>query len=99
MDLLLTLCAAAVIWWKMKGVKDKAVVVCKDYCKKIDVQMLDESVVLRALWYKRNDYGKLKLWRKYAFEFSSTGEQRYRGMLVMLGGVVELIEVEPHRLH
>lgn len=99
MWLLLTVLVGMLLWWQNKGVKDKAVLISKRYCDESDVQMLDGSVWLRALWFKRDAQGRLRLWRKYVFEFSSTGDQRYRGQLVMLGDEVELIDMEPHRLH
>ena len=97
--LILLAFAFGAIWHRTKKVKDKAVVISKRYCENADVQMLDGSVVLRAIWFKRNKQGNLSLWRKYSFEFASTGESRYSGMLIMVGEIVELVEMEPHRLH
>jgi len=97
--MVLALAMAMLFWWHNKGIKDKAVLISKRYCDEGGVQMLDGSVWLRALWFKRDAQGHVRFWRKYVFEFSSTGERRYHGELVMLGETVELVDMEPHRLH
>ena len=99
MVLVLAAAALAWFWWKSKGIKDRAVLVSKRHCQQSGVQMLDGSVVLRALWFKRDTEERIRLWRRYVFEFSSTGEQRYRGQIVMLGDQVELVDMEPYRTH
>lgn len=65
----------------------------------MSLQFLDESVGLRALWLKRDDNGQLRVWRRYLFEFSSTGEDRYRGKVIMLGLRITHTELEAHRLN
>lgn len=85
-------------WWRAKGVKEVALTAVRNYCKQMDIDMLDEFVMLRALWFKRNDKGEWCIWRSYNFEFSTTGEDRYMGKIVMLGNKVQNVEVEPHRI-
>ena len=63
------------------------------------VQLLDENVYLRRLWFKRNDLGKLSLWRAFYFEFTVTGGDRYYGRVIMLGSRITQVELDPHRLH
>ena len=87
------------LWWNAQGVKQVALKATKDYCQKMDVQLLDDGVVLRRFWFKRNKAGNLCLWRSYQFEFTSTGEQRYRGEIVMLGHRVEHLHLDPYRLN
>lgn len=86
-------------WWKAQGVKQLAFHAVKKHCKEMDVQLLDEGVVLRGFWFKRDDEGQLKVWRSYLFEFSSTGNERYQGRVIMLGLKIEQIELAPHRLN
>jgi hypothetical protein len=87
------------LWWNAQGVKQIALQAACSYCKKIDVQLLDETVVLRGFWLKRNARGHLCLWRSYDFEFTSTGDERYTGKVVLLGRAVEDIHLDPHRLN
>lgn len=85
-------------WWHALGIKEIALDASKAYCEKMDVQMLDDSVELRGLWFKKDQHNKLKLWRSYFFEFSSMGDQRYKGRIILLGGQVLSIELEPYRI-
>lgn len=96
--LLLLLGAGAWFWWQAHAVKEAALAQTRRYCRNFDVQLLDETVVLRGVWLKR-DRGTLRLRRSYWFEFTTTGEQRYHGVTMMLGRRVESIQLEPHRLN
>ncbi|MFA7554021.1 MAG: DUF3301 domain-containing protein [Spongiibacteraceae bacterium] len=87
------------LWWNAQGVKQIALKATQDYCQSMGVQLLDDGVVLRGFWLRRNAAGKLCLWRSYNFEFTSTGEQRYSGQIVLLGRIVEAVHLDPHRLN
>lgn len=98
--LLFSLIAAfLVLWWNAQGVKQIALSATKAYCKKMDVLLLDDGIALRGFWVKRNRAGKLCLWRSYDFEFTSTGDERYAGTIILLGRLVEDIRLQPHRLN
>ena len=87
------------LWWNAQGVKQVALDATRAYCKKMDVQLLDDGVVLRGFWLKRDNRGSIRLWRSYNFEFTSTGNDRYAGQIILLGRLVENIHLEPHRLN
>lgn len=93
------ICLCLWYWWASQKVKEVALNAARKSCKEMSLQLLDESVGLRALWLKRDDNGQLRLWRRYVFEFSSTGEDRYLGKVIMLGLRITQIELEPHRLN
>jgi hypothetical protein len=63
----------------------------------MDVLLLDDAIYLRGLWVKRDDRGQLRVWRRFLFEFSTTGEERYTGRIIMLGQTITHMELEPHR--
>jgi hypothetical protein len=86
-------------WWSAQKIKEIALNAARKNCKDMSLQLLDENVGLRALWVKRDDNGQLRLWRRYMFEFSSTGEDRYLGKVIMLGLRVTDVELQPHRLN
>ena len=46
----------------------------------------------------RDEEGRLRLRRTYVFEFSETGDNRRHGAIVMLGGELQDMQLEPHRL-
>ena len=87
------------LWWKAQGAREIALRAVKEHCQQMDVQWLDQHVALRGFWFKRNREGRLCGWRAYRFEFSSTGDERYEGRVILLGRQVESIELQPHRLH
>ncbi len=68
------------------------------HCHKMDVMLLDDYVALNGQWLKRDGQGKVKVWRSFLFEFSSTGDERYHGKVVMLGGMVLSVQLEAHRI-
>ena len=53
-------------------------------------------MVLRGLWPGRDQHGNLAWRRRYEFEFTSTGETRHRGLLILIGSSVRSLELEPH---
>ncbi len=85
-------------WWRGQRVKEIALRATRRHCDELDLQLLDESIGLRAIWLRRDAGGRLRWWRSYTFEFTSSGDDRYRGRVVTLGDRVESIQVAPHRI-
>lgn len=78
-------------------VRELAIAAARQRCIEIGVQFLDQSVSASGARFASGHSG-LRVWRRYRFEFTSTGEQRYGGTVIMLGNKVHRIEMEPHRL-
>lgn len=97
--LLLLFAGVAFWWWRGSAVKESALRAARAHCQSFEVQLLDESVVLRGFWFKRDAGGVLRVRRSYEFEFTSTGDERYHGCIVMLGQLLESIQLQPHRLN
>lgn len=96
---IILLISLGLFWSGSMKAREIAFSAVKVYCQKMELQLLDEYVALNALWLKRDDAGKIKPWRSYLFEFSSTGDERYNGKVVMLGNMVLSIELEPYRMN
>lgn len=90
--------AIAGIWWHGQGMKARALAHAKRYCQKHDLQFLDESLVLRKVTFRRGGSGFLEFVRIYAFEFTSTGEYRYRGTITLQGYRLADIDTQTHHL-
>lgn len=86
-------------WWRGHGVRERALTAVRSYCRELDVQLLDETVVLRRVRPRRSPRGGWWLQRVYEFEFTATGEDRYPGMVMMTGMQLEAIQLAPHRIH
>lgn len=86
-DLIALLALAAVIgvWLKSIRVRERAVDEARRQCAEHDLQLLDETVGLRAVRLRRVG-GKRRLELGYAFEVSAHGDDRRDGRLWMRGG-------------
>ena len=83
-------------WWQSDKVKAVALAHVYRYCKDTGLQLLDQTMVLSGVWPVRSDSGSLVMRRKYNFEFTSTGESRYQGLIIMFGIKVLSLELEAH---
>ncbi|NKI19447.1 DUF3301 domain-containing protein [Spongiibacter sp. KMU-166] len=96
--LLLLVFAALLLTWSSLGARERALIAVRHHLKNQGLQLLDDNVALRALWLKRNPQGELKFWRRYHFEFSSLGDERYQGRIILLGQYTESIHLQAYRL-
>ncbi len=83
-------------WWRSDRVKHLALREVARYCQQQELQLLDQSLVLRGLWPVRQEGGGLSLRRRYGFEFSTTGSARYQGRITMVGARSTQIRVDAH---
>ena len=79
-------------------IKEIAHNAAKIACKDANVHFLDDSVVAHKTRLRRNDYGQVKLYREYSFEFSTDGSQRYHGEVQILGKQVKHVELDAYRI-
>jgi len=89
---------AAALWADSLRARERAVVAGREACRRYGVQLLDDTVAIVRLRLARDDEGRLRLRRTYAFEFSETGDNRRHGAIVMLGAQLEDLQLEPYRL-
>lgn len=85
-------------WWQGDKVKSLALQYLYKYFQEQNLQLLDQTIVLKGVWPRRGETGSLQLRRRYAFEFTSTGEQRYQGLIELSGRRLQSIELEAHIL-
>jgi hypothetical protein len=95
--LIVLLLGAYLYWFNAQQVKEIALKAVRANCLSLEVQMLDEYVALNSVRIKRDQSGKIRMQRIFLFEFSSTGNERYNGVCIMLGQRVETIRMEPYR--
>ena len=89
---------AAIIsfWWQSDKVKHRALAQVVRYCRGQNLQLLDQTLVLKGVWPVRDEQGSLTIRRKYSFEFTSTGEARYHGWLILHGTVLHRLELDAY---
>lgn len=85
-------------WWQGDKVRSTALQYLYDYCRDQNLQLLDQTIVLKGVWPHRGDGGSLQLRRRYEFEFTSTGTERYQGVMELDGRKLRCLELEAHIL-
>jgi len=93
---LLALALGALFWIDSLRARERAVAAGRAACERYGVQLLDETVAITQLRLARDDDGRLRLRRTYAFEFSDTGNNRRHGAIVMLGAILADMQLEPY---
>lgn len=90
--------AGALAWADSLRARERAVRAGRSACQRYDLQFLDDTVSFARLRLARDEAGQLKISRTYTFEFSDTGNNRRHGAIVMLGGEVADLHMEPYRM-
>ena len=98
MLLLLVLAALGWFWFDSLSVLEVARAAGKKVCDGASVQFLDDTVASTGLALVRDTHGRRVLRRTYRFEFSETGNSRLEGRLVVVGGRVESVTLEPYQI-
>jgi hypothetical protein len=89
--LLLLIFMAALLWFWQQSLRAReiAAAAARELCKRQDLQLLDATVALAGLRLRRHSRGHIALLRTYQFEYSSDGDRRQRGFVLILGMRVE----------
>ncbi len=82
---LLVLAAIALYWASAVNARDRARFHAREFCRRQNWQLLDQTVTLASIWPVRSDRGLLQWQRRYRFDFSPDGGQRRAGELVLQG--------------
>lgn len=90
--------AYCLYWSDAQKVREIAHDATKAHCSNNEVHMLDDYVALTSFELGRDKTGKICMRRRYLFEFSATGYERYHGYCMMSGRRVERIDMEPYRI-
>jgi hypothetical protein len=93
----IVLVAAGIFFWiDSLRARERAVAAGRSACQRYSLQFLDDTVSFSRLRLGRDDEGQLKLARTYTFEFSDTGNNRRHGAIVILGGELQDVRLEPY---
>jgi hypothetical protein len=89
---------AALYWWQSGLYKGRAREFVMTHCRQLGLQLLDQSMVITGIWPARGETGQLVFRRTYEFEFSSVGDQRYRGRAILTGMRLSSIDLEAYKV-
>ncbi|MBL8251655.1 MAG: DUF3301 domain-containing protein [Candidatus Competibacter sp.] len=81
-------------WRDSLGAREQARAASARACRQSGVQLLDDTVALERLWWRRDRDGRLRLERLYVFEFTDTGHNRQVGSVLLVGWRVEVLQME-----
>lgn len=95
---ILVILAGLAFWVDSLRARERALAAGRGACERYGVQLLDETVQFARLRLARDEAGRLRLRRTYSFEFSDTGNNRRHGAIVMLGGELQDLQLEPYRV-
>ncbi|MCA1798631.1 MAG: DUF3301 domain-containing protein [Xanthomonadaceae bacterium] len=87
----------ALVWFWVDTLRarERAVKLCRSSCEQRGLQFLDQTVALERLTPARDQGGRMRWRRRYRFEFTRDGAARERGTIVMIGSMMEAMEM-PH---
>jgi hypothetical protein len=87
---------ALLVWFWADSLRARefALKVCAVACKRINAQLLDETVALRRLGLARNEEGRAVLRRTFRFEYTLDGAQRLHGSVTLRGRSVETMAIQ-----
>lgn len=90
--------AGVFLWLDSLRARERAVRAGRAACERYALQFLDDTVSFSRMRLRRDGEGQLRIARTYTFEFSDTGNNRRHGAIVMLGGELQDLQLEPYRL-
>ena len=90
--------AGVFLWLDSLRARERAVKAGRAACERYSLQFLDDTVSFTRVRLKRDAEGQVKIARTYTFEFSDTGNNRRHGAIVMLGGELQDLQLEPYRV-
>ena len=88
--------AGIFLWLDSLRARERALAAGRAACQRYALQFLDDTVSFARIRLGRDQDGQLRIARTYTFEFSDTGNNRRHGAIVMLGGELQDLHLEPY---
>ncbi len=86
--LLAALAGLGWFWWDGLQKRELAVQAARRTCEQAGVQFLDDTVALKKMALRRDGRQQARIYREFAFEYSSVGDDRQVGRVYLLGARV-----------
>lgn len=84
-------------WFDSLKAREAGIAAVRAACARDGVQLLDETVAGCGLRPVRGEDGRLVLQRSFAFEYSQSGFDRFRGSVTLQGREVVMLDLSAHR--
>lgn len=93
--ILLSILFLGVLYWQSAlKAKELALPRCRNLCKQMQYQFLDETVALQSIRPIRSRKGWITWHRTYSFEYCDEELNRRKGMLIYVENRVESIQLQ-----
>lgn len=80
-------------WLNTMRMREAAVRIGAEACRRHDVQFLDDTVSLNRMGLYRDSRGHVGIRRTYQFEYSESGDNRRRAYIIMIGARLEVLQM------
>lgn len=91
--LLIAILGTGWFWNDSLRARNRVIMICSRLCHDVGVQFLDETVALSRLSLRRSVNGGIEFARRYAFEYSGTGNDRWKGYALLVGFRMESVQL------
>lgn len=85
---LAAVCGGVWYWHASMRAKEIANAKAKELCEEAAVQLLDQSVTLKKMRFRRDESGRMAFERTYDFDYAIDEKTRFRGQIVVHGNQV-----------
>ena len=92
--LLALLALVLVLWYESLRIREAVTDMCREVCRRTDLQLLDQSASLASISVRRSPGNGFQVYRVYQFDVSTSGTDRRPGYVILAGKTVEAIHVE-----
>jgi hypothetical protein len=75
-------------WHASMSARERANGAAREACERLRLVMLDGTVSIVRMWFRRDLAGRLRIERTYGFESTDDGYRRMKGFIVTLGPTV-----------
>ena len=82
-------------WWWFDTLKSRetAIIAARAACEAEGVLLLDWTVSNALTRFTRNEHGRVQIKRAYDFEYTTSGDNRVRGSVVVIGREVVMLNL------
>ncbi len=94
--LIVILLALAWFWIDSLDKRERAIQLGSELAARMQLQLLDETVVCSRVWLGRNRKGHVQILRTYEFDVSASGDDRLHCNLILLGNHLSAWHIPPY---
>jgi len=91
--------AVASLIWQHHRIRHLAWQAAKRHTQLHEVFLLDEAIVLKKMKFRASHRSLFSFERHFQFEFSSLGDERYKGKVIFIGQKQMHIALDPFKTH